>query len=408
MEIALINQYRDGQKLVSCPLDFLSNIPLQNDIAKFKVGLTEFTLVNDPVWIKRILMNEGDQFGHGKWKKRVKNVFGDCLFTREGCPHQERKNILKPYYSLEQINNQSTTMATIVDELVNNWEVGEHIDIEKQISKIIFNVVGCVLFDKPITIYDDKIIDSLHIINQLKPRLPIPFPKLVKAKKTIKEVAKSELPYRALKLALINAGIKESDVNNELIAQMAASVDSTVKAFPKLSLCLCLFPNEKNSIIQEFSKLKTDSDINSIPMKGTFNQFLSEVLRLFPPVQFIDRRAKVNIDMNGTQVNVDDYILISPLLTHRKKDLFNQPDHFRKERWKSGHNFNSSKSLSYFPFGAGQHACMGSLIARKTMAYTLKKIFDNGWDFQLYNNNISMPKPHEKNPRMKLVEQKIQ
>nr|CAD7267611.1 unnamed protein product [Timema shepardi] len=95
---------------------------------------------------------------------------------------------------------------------------------------------------------------------------------------------------------------------------------------------------------------------------------ISESLRVFPPVDNVDRvcvkpysiPAKGN--QPGTNFQVDDIALIHILGLHRDPEFFPEPDRFDPERF-SEENKSSIKPFTYMPFGLGQRSCIGNRFA---------------------------------------------
>ncbi|HET9353364.1 MAG TPA: cytochrome P450, partial [Sphingomicrobium sp.] len=105
--------------------------------------------------------------------------------------------------------------------------------------------------------------------------------------------------------------------------------------------------------------------------------FLSESLRLYPPVPRFDRQAVAADRLGEHVVEPGDIISIWPWLLHRHKKLWDDPDAFDIDRFaeKGGrHRFQ------YMPFGAGPRTCVGAQFAT-TEALTLLAHWLGAWRF---------------------------
>jgi cytochrome P450 len=105
--------------------------------------------------------------------------------------------------------------------------------------------------------------------------------------------------------------------------------------------------------------------------------FLSESLRLYPPVPRFDRQAIGPDRLGDNQVDPGDIISIWPWLLHRHKQYWEDPDAFDIERFadKGGrHRFQ------YLPFGAGPRTCVGAQFAT-VEALTLLAHWLGEWRF---------------------------
>jgi cytochrome P450 len=60
-------------------------------------------------------------------------------------------------------------------------------------------------------------------------------------------------------------------------------------------------------------------------------------------------------------------VILCPYVSHRDPEAFDDPAHFRPDRWKLA----PPSPFAYFPFGAGGHACIGKALAMRIMKATL-------------------------------------
>ena len=105
--------------------------------------------------------------------------------------------------------------------------------------------------------------------------------------------------------------------------------------------------------------------------------FLSESMRLYPPVPRFDRQAIAPDRLGEFEVEPGDIISIWPWLLHRHKKLWDDPDAFDIDRFadkRDRHRFQ------YLPFGAGLRTCVGAQFAMAE-ALTLLAHWLSEWRF---------------------------
>lgn len=90
---------------------------------------------------------------------------------------------------------------------------------------------------------------------------------------------------------------------------------------------------------------------------------ISEVLRKYPPLPFLDRLATntYKIPDFDLVVEKDTPIYISMVGLHYDPKYFPDPNKFDPERFNE-ENKRHIPSCVYFPFGEGPHACIGEEI----------------------------------------------
>jgi enediyne biosynthesis protein E7 len=94
---------------------------------------------------------------------------------------------------------------------------------------------------------------------------------------------------------------------------------------------------------------------------GAVGHFVSESLRLNPPVYALGRVASCALEIEGHRVESGTNLLISVWTIHRRPDIFRDPLEFRPSRWEAITN-PSSKLLT---FGGGVRRCMGEVYATR-------------------------------------------
>ncbi len=97
---------------------------------------------------------------------------------------------------------------------------------------------------------------------------------------------------------------------------------------------------------------------------------LNEVLRLYPPVHFIDRRPLEDVELDGEAIEAGTFLLISPLLTHRDPRFYPEPERFDPRRW-SDQAGEGRPRYAFLPFGGGPHTCIGMTLARMELTLVI-------------------------------------
>jgi cytochrome P450 len=86
-------------------------------------------------------------------------------------------------------------------------------------------------------------------------------------------------------------------------------------------------------------------------------------MRLYPPVWFQARYAAEDFELGGFRFPAETNLLMSQWITHRRPDIWGDPQVFRPERWdpRSGQAIPSG---AFFPFGGGPRTCIGMPFAQ--------------------------------------------
>jgi cytochrome P450 len=160
----------------------------------------------------------------------------------------------------------------------------------------------------------------------------------------------------------------DREVRDQVMTLMFAGHDTSTSTLTFMMHELARHPEVVERLCEEQDRVLTGGvpTIDQLEREMPYLEMvLDEVLRLYPPVHFIDRRPLVDVELDGVPVAAGSYLLLSPLLTHRDPRFFGEPEAFRPERWGNG---DGPHGRAYFPFGAGPHTCIGMALARTELA----------------------------------------
>jgi cytochrome P450 len=89
---------------------------------------------------------------------------------------------------------------------------------------------------------------------------------------------------------------------------------------------------------------------------------LKEAMRLYPSAPFLGRSA-VHADRIGDHdVPARATVVLSPWVTHRHPDFWDEPERFRPERF-AAEAERGRHRYAWFPFGGGPRACIGQTLS---------------------------------------------
>lgn len=115
------------------------------------------------------------------------------------------------------------------------------------------------------------------------------------------------------------------------------------------------------------------------PREGTIAQLkvaravLTETLRLYPGGWGVDRQAASDTSVGGHRVPKGSLVFVSPYLTHRSEAVWKRAGEFDPERFLDDRAGKMHK-FAYFPFGGGEHRCLGPLYGYQLMQLMLVEL----------------------------------
>ncbi|RLL67362.1 cytochrome P450 [Streptomyces sp. Z26] len=102
-------------------------------------------------------------------------------------------------------------------------------------------------------------------------------------------------------------------------------------------------------------RLPTAADMTRLPY---LTRCLQEAMRLYPAAPVIGRRAVEACEVDGYVLPAGANVVVSPWVTHRHPDLWDDPERFDPDRF-TPEREAARHRYAWFPFGGGPRACIG-------------------------------------------------
>jgi len=131
--------------------------------------------------------------------------------------------------------------------------------------------------------------------------------------------------------------------------------------------------------------------IEDLPNLRYTKMVLEETMRLYPPGWALPRQAIEDDIIGGYHIPAGSLVDVSQYVTHRRPDLWDEPDRFDPERF-TPERFANRHRFAYFPFGSGSRTCIGNNFAMMEAQLVLA-ILAQRFQFQLVPEHPVVPDP---------------
>src|SRR5215471_20573550 len=131
------------------PIGFLMSAAHEfGDVAHFQAGSQQYFLVNNPEYIKDVLVTHHASFKKGRGLERAKAMLGNGLLTSEGEFHHRQRRLAQPAFHRDRVARYAGMMVEYADRMqCERWRKGETLDIAKEMMHLTLAIVGKTLFD---------------------------------------------------------------------------------------------------------------------------------------------------------------------------------------------------------------------------------------------------------------------
>ncbi|KAF5277804.1 hypothetical protein FQR65_LT03785 [Abscondita terminalis] len=172
--------------------------------------------------------------------------------------------------------------------------------------------------------------------------------------------------------------LTNEEIRNEVDTFMFAGHDTTTSAISFTLYCLSKHPELQDKVFEEISEILGENESTLLSYENLqqmkyMEQFIKEVLRMYPPVPAFSRITTEDVTFDGKIIPTGVQLLVLVYRLHHNPDLFKNPEEFDPERFNSENSKNMSL-YSYVPFSAGSRNCIGQRFAMLEIKATVCKV----------------------------------
>lgn len=369
----------------------------------------QVVVLSHPDAVERVLRGNSQNYPKGNVYDGARLLLGNGLVTSDGEQWQKNRKLCQPAFNNEHIERYLKAMSVCTDSLIKKWQknIGQTIDLQKNMNELTLEIVGMTLFGQDLShqsqIAGKAFSAALKGIGTRGPGnlsmpLWLPTPGNVSfylARKRLKRLVKQIIQrFRddknkqnedTLLGSLMNArdengqGMSDAQLQDEIVTIYLAGFETTSLT---LTWAFFVLNNELEVDVrlrEDLAQLPEDNITLDAMKKLTYTpMFLNELLRLYSPVWTIARNILEPDQVCGYDVPVENtFILISPYITHRMKEFWDDPEIFRPERFSPENNTPAHKKrhpFSYYPFSSGARVCIGKHFSLFEMTLILSKL----------------------------------
>ena len=324
------------------------------------VGTMVFT--SSPEHIKAIVTADPDVLETGPENAGLRPVVGArSLLVLDGREHQRHRRLIVPMFHAERMRKHAELMRAAAIEETDRWPVGRGFTLQSRLDGLTLRVIVRALFsDDALGEPFANVIEAFS--SPLMPLLAYAGVDVVRqlrwhpASRRVAELDRAiyaEIARRrcgqpgddglGLLLGMRDAdgnSLDDRELRDELVSLVVAGQDTVAGAAAWAIELLLDHPSTLERAARDDQYLAAA---------------IRESLRLRPVLALVARRARAPFAFGGYSFEPGTWFAPSIHLTHRRRDLYPEPERFRPER------FLGTKPDPYhwLPFGAGGRRCIG-------------------------------------------------
>jgi cytochrome P450 len=389
---ALPSQTRSWWWLAALRGDLLALVPpeaFERDCLDLPT-LQRCLLTNDPAAIQHVLHDNADHYSGSPLVQRAfRRTLGDSLINTEGEVWRNHRHIMAPPFTPRSVSRYATSISEATADLIASWNTlpnGAAVDLVATMRSLTITIICRTMFSTAAPDIVALVRDSVPpYLQSMRPRLLdfaanwIPglpagrprkmIPALETAVERIITQRRSSMPESADLLSRLLAAVEKGLMSMSAAADHIAHMlmvghDTTEQTLLWACYLLSLHPSLEAILHAEVDAVLAGrppgmDDVSRLPYT---RMVIEETMRLCPSVHTVLRRALADDEVAGQRLRKGSLVLITPVVIHRHRRLWKEPDRFDPERFTSD-QVKARHPFAYIPFGAGPRICLGANLA---------------------------------------------
>ncbi len=375
-------------------------------------------VVSHPVAVKKVFSLRPDAYRSDNLAIHL-NLGSRSILFRDGEQHKQLRRLTAPSLQAKRVRSYAEAMLDVTRETLQRWPTRAPFPLLPQMNTIALDVVLRCVFGVDGSERDAlrrQVLDWLQgtlspglfitgmVVNPLRLRRtldravdkarsksgsrPLLFRKLADSKVRVLDALQRRIdsgrsastPSQDNVLALLLAAryedgsaLDDEDILDQLVTFVVGGHETTANTLAWALSMIVRRPAVLARVQAELREHFGDGDVEA----GRANELryldacLKESMRLSPISPGPIRTLTQDCQLPDYTLRADTAVWASIYLTHRRPDVWDDPDTFRPERFL---NPDGPPPHEFFPFGGGARRCLGSLFAEFEMRIVLAEI----------------------------------
>ena len=362
----------------------------QGGMARMKIGHLSVQLVSEPELVGEVLVTKRKHYSRmTPVYQAMAEFLGTSILTSEGDDWRVHRRIVQPAFHKKRLSSYAASIVRITDEAIARWP-GE-LDVSEAMMRLTLRIVSEVLLGTKTEgdaeaigrAVDDaqRYVEGVMGVPFTLPR-SIPTPRnrrFARAVATLDRIAYGIIDERKGSGAieddavsmLLDARYEDGSplsrerIRNELLTLLAAGHETTSNALSWTFMRLSKHPAVARKLRAEVREVLGDRDptFDDLSKLRYARWVFDEAMRIHPPVWVTGRRVIEEHELGGRRMPVGELVLLSPWVTQRRPDLWDDPEGFDPDRWEALSVRGALPPFTFYPFGGGTRKCVGEAFA---------------------------------------------
>jgi len=384
------------------------------NVACYQFMGTPIVFVNEPDFVREILVTQGASFAKERTVRRMRVLLGEGLITSDEPFHMRQRRIAAPAFHRQRIAAYAGEIVQSATAFSERLKAGEVFDIADASMELSLEIVARTLFDaevdddiRSINVEVNTIMGLYNFIvafPKIESFLHLPIPGIVKFRRSkarldrvVDRIIGEHRAWRAeaeahgteadrgdLLSMLLSSRVEvldtegkptgevetmtDAQVRDEVLTIFLAGYETTANALTWTWYLLSRNPEAERKLHEELDRVLGSGATRRLPTLQDMPQLkytemvFAESMRLYPPAWVMGRMSTRPIELGPYRIPAGAHFFFSQYIMGRTEEYFPDPRKFEPERWTPEAKAGRHK-YTYFPFGGGSRQCIGESFA---------------------------------------------
>ncbi len=386
-----------GREFRDDPLGFMLRVRGKyGDIVRTRFGPMTVHLLAHPDAVRHVLQEAPRVYGkQTRGYEKLSMLLGRGLLTSDGAHWLRQRRIAQPAFHRARIEAFAEVMVRAILEMTERWasaaERGTSIDVHVEVMGMALRVVSETLLGIDVSERASDVGEALgwtleDVNERIGSMVDVPTRIPTRRNRTlgrhletldrvvfevIEARRRSQSSGEDLLGMLMDARDEETgqrmddrQLRDEVMTIFLAGHETTANALTWTFYLLSKHPASMRRLQAEVDtvlegRLPTIADL---PRLEWTSMVLSEAMRLYPPAWGLGRTPIEDDVIDGFFIPRGSLVFVSPWVTHRHPDFWEDPEGFDPERF-APERMATIPRYAYFPFAGGPRQCIGNRFA---------------------------------------------
>ena len=320
------------------------------------------------------------------------------LVTSEGEVWSKDRRQIQPLFKKELVEQFSSVVTSCLSALVERWrarDAATPIDVTAEMMRFTMTVIGQRVLSQDVSPDVERLNGLIsacqtNVIDRstlpLDPAKYFRTPsrrRFEKNRAELHAILDGYIDRRltapqlsgATDLLTMIGGEERPKLRDQVMTFFAAGHETTATALAWMFYLLARHPAVQAKVVRELGDESAPDSASpgSLQLPRYARAVIDESMRLYPPIPVVGREPLADDELGGFPIRKGATLVLFLYATHRRPDLWIQPEEFRPERFLDPERA-AQTPFSFLPFSAGPRVCIGAQFAMMELQIALSTL----------------------------------